>query len=237
MIECMSFSHDEYRDEMHSHPFGQLSLQRSGTTVFSTVDGERFMTPGRLSWIPPDFVHGFCSSNHMEGVCVFVEPEASRSMPDQIRIFRPNPFVETLIDKMFEKGGDLAKMQPMWQVIVDELCDAEPDDLYLPAPRDKKLRQMTDFLAANPAENLPVEYWAKQLHMAERTLIRRFRAETGMTIVQWRQHARVMAAIKLLTAGESVTQAALAVGYESLSAFIAVFKQVTGELPSQFTRK
>ncbi len=237
MIECISFTEEAYRDEMHSHPFGQLSLQHLGTTVFSTEDGERFMTPSRLCWIPPNFVHGFYSPGRMEGVSVFVPPEESQAMPNHISIFRTNPFIDALIQKMVGAEAGSRKIQHIWWVVVDELGSATPDELYLPAPKDKKLREMTDFLASNPAENLPVHYWAERLHMAERTLIRRFRAETGMTIVQWRQHARVMAAIKLLTAGESVTQAALSVGYESLSAFIAVFKQVTGELPSQFIRK
>jgi AraC-like DNA-binding protein len=237
MIECITFNQENYRDEAHSHSFGQVLLQEFGTTVFSTVDGERVMTPGRLCWIPPDFVHGFHSPSRIEGLSVFVPLEESRAMPNHISIFRASPFINALMQKMVENKSDSTKTQHLWWVMVDELSNTAPDELYLPAPQDKKLREMTDFLAANPAENLPVNYWAQKLYMAERTLIRRFRAETGMTIVQWRQHARVLAAIKLLTAGESVTQAALAVGYESLSAFIAVFKQVTGDLPSQFIRK
>lgn len=237
MIESITFNQETYKDEAHSHPFGQILLQRSGTTIFSTNDGERVMTPGRLCWMPPDFVHGFYSPSRMEGVSIFVPPEESQAMPNRISIFRVSLFVDALIQKMVECKADAIKAQHLWWVMVDELCNAVPDELYLPAPQSKNLREMTDFLAANPAENLPVNYWADKLHMAERTLIRRFRAETGMTIVQWRQHARVLEAIKLLTSGESVTQAALAVGYESLSAFIAVFKQVTGELPSQFIRK
>ncbi len=237
MIECIRFTEGAYRDEVHSHPFGQLSLQRVGTTVFSTEDGERFMTPGRLCWIPPEFMHGFYSPGRMEGLSAFIPPEESVAMPKRITIFRTNPFIDALMQKMAEAEEGSTQIQHIWWVVVDELSTATPDELYLPAPKDVKLREMTDFLASNPAENFPVQYWAERLHMAERTLIRRFRAETGMTIVQWRQHARVMAAIKLLTAGESVTQAALAAGYDSLSAFIAVFKQVTGELPSQFVRK
>lgn len=237
MIECITFDQENYRDEAHSHAHGQILLQRFGTTVFSTADGERVMTPGRVCWIPPNFVHGFYSPSRMEGVSIFVSADESRAMPHRISIFRANEFLDALIHKMVDRKNDASKIQHLWWVMEDELCSAVPDELYLPAPQSEKLREMTDFLAANPAENLPVSYWAKRLHMAERTLIRRFRAETGMTIVQWRQHARVLAAIKLLTAGESVTQAALAAGYESLSAFITVFKQVTGELPSQFIRR
>jgi len=237
MIECITFNQETYRDEAHSHPFGQILLQRFGTTVFSTDDGERTMTPGRLCWIPPDFVHGFYSPSRIEGVSIFVPAAEAQAMPKHISIFRASPFIDALIQKMVEGTGDETKLQHLWWVMVDELGNTPPDELYLPAPQSKQLREMTDFLAANCSENLSVKYWAERLHMAERTLIRRFRAETGMTIVQWRQHARVLAAIRLLSAGESVTQAALAVGYESLSAFIAVFKQVTGELPSQFARK
>lgn len=113
MIECITFDQESYRDEVHSHPFGQLSLQRVGTTVFSTEDGERFMTPGRLCWIPPEFVHGFYSPSRMEGVGVFVAPEESRAMPNHICIFRSNPFVDALTQKMVETNGDSIKLQHM----------------------------------------------------------------------------------------------------------------------------
>jgi AraC-like DNA-binding protein len=122
----------------------------------------------------------------------------------------------------------------LWGVLKDEIAVAERDDLHLPVPRDERLRMLTQLLAQNPADARSLDQWASVINVAPRTLVRKFRVETGMSFVAWRQRARVIQAIKLLNAGESVTDVALSVGYDSLSAFISVFKQITGVSPAQY---
>ena len=55
-----------------------------------------------------------------------------------------------------------------------------------------------------------------------------------MTFGRWQQQCRVLHALRRLAAGDSVTAAALAVGYDSTSAFIAMFKRVVGETPGAY---
>jgi AraC-like DNA-binding protein len=57
-------------------------------------------------------------------------------------------------------------------------------------------------------------------------------AETGLTYTAWRQRARLMRALELLAKGAAVTSVALDLGYDSVSAFIALFKRVLGVTPS-----
>jgi AraC-like DNA-binding protein len=125
-------------------------------------------------------------------------------------------------------------VQRLWGVLKDEIQVAERDDLHLPTPQDERLRMLTQLLAQNPSDARSLERWASAINVAPRTLVRKFRVETGMSFVAWRQRARVIQAIKLLNAGESVTEVALSVGYDSLSAFISVFKQITGVSPAQY---
>ncbi len=70
--------------------------------------------------------------------------------------------------------------------------------------------------------------------MSERSLIRKFNAETGMTFRQWRRQARLLEALERLAAGDSVTAVAFAVGYDSISAFIVAFREVFGETPKRY---
>jgi AraC-like DNA-binding protein len=65
-------------------------------------------------------------------------------------------------------------------------------------------------------------------------LTRRFAAETGMPFSEWRQRARLMRALELLMAGQPVTGIALDLGYDSLSAFIAMFRRSLGVSPSKY---
>lgn len=69
--------------------------------------------------------------------------------------------------------------------------------------------------------------------MSERTLIRRLRGETGMTFRQWRRQARLPGGLKRLVAGSPVTSVTLEVGHESVSAFVAAFREDLGEIPGR----
>jgi AraC-like DNA-binding protein len=57
-----------------------------------------------------------------------------------------------------------------------------------------------------------------------------------MTFGQWRQQARLLRALERLAGGEKVVDVALALGYESPSAFATMFKRQFGQTPSQFFR-
>jgi AraC-like DNA-binding protein len=56
--------------------------------------------------------------------------------------------------------------------------------------------------------------------MARRTFMRAFSAQAGMSFGRWRQQARLFAALEMLGQSKSVTEVAIAVGYDSVSAFI-----------------
>lgn len=79
-----------------------------------------------------------------------------------------------------------------------------------------------------------VETVVKGSGASRRTLERLFQSETGMTIGRWRQQLRLIHAVHLLASGSSVTSAALEVGYDSTSAFIAMFKQATETTPGRY---
>ena len=69
---------------------------------------------------------------------------------------------------------------------------------------------------------------------SERTLSRLFRAETGMTLPQWRARLRLQHALALLAAGEPVTSVAMACGFSSPSAFIETFRSAVGSTPGRY---
>jgi AraC-like DNA-binding protein len=71
--------------------------------------------------------------------------------------------------------------------------------------------------------------------LAPRSLARRFEDETGLT---WRavlRRMRVLRAIEELAAGDApITEIAFTVGYTSLSAFNAAFRQLTARTPTEY---
>ena len=71
----------------------------------------------------------------------------------------------------------------------------------------------------------------------ERTLKRRFRSATDMTLIDYLQNLRVEEAKRLLETGElPVESVSAAVGYEDTSFFRRLFKRRTGLTPAQYRR-
>ena len=72
------------------------------------------------------------------------------------------------------------------------------------------------------------------LHLGYRIESRLFRREAHMSFATWRQHVRLMEAMARLATGEPVTSVALDVGYNSPSAFTAMFRKSFGAAPTRY---
>jgi len=70
--------------------------------------------------------------------------------------------------------------------------------------------------------------------MGRRTFTRTFRRETGISFATWRQNVRLMEALSRLAIGQPVTTVAYDVGYNSPSAFTAMFRRAFGSAPTQY---
>jgi len=69
-----------------------------------------------------------------------------------------------------------------------------------------------------------------------RTLARLFVSETGLTFGSWRKRLLLQEAINRLDRGAPVTAVAFELGYQSLSAFIEMFRKELGVSPRQYAR-
>ncbi|MFK5953543.1 MAG: AraC family transcriptional regulator [Desulfobacterium sp.] len=94
--------------------------------------------------------------------------------------------------------------------------------------------KVTNSLEESPADNRTLDSWGEMAGATGRTLARLFVKETGMTFRQWRQQARLIEALSLLAQGMPVKEVAFDVGYESVSAFIHMFRKSLGCTPGQF---
>jgi AraC-like DNA-binding protein len=106
--------------------------------------------------------------------------------------------------------------------------------LDLPLPRDARLGRICRALSAEPGTTRTLSEWGRDAGASPRTLARLFVKETGLTFAAWRQQARLLAATAMLGAGEPITRIALDLGYESPSAFTAMFKRALGAPPSHY---
>jgi AraC-like DNA-binding protein len=111
----------------------------------------------------------------------------------------------------------------------------QPSPVTVPAGRSRELRRALALTGERFGGDCRFEDIARDVGLVPRSLARRFEDECGMP---WRtvvRRMRVLRAIEELALGEdSVTTIAHAVGYTSLSAFNAAFRDLTGRTPTQY---
>ncbi len=110
-----------------------------------------------------------------------------------------------------------------------------PSPVTIPAGQSPEVRHAMTLTSDGLGDDIRFEDVAHDVGLAPRSLARRFEDECAMT---WRavlRRMRVLRAIEQLAAGEdSVTTIAHRVGYTSLSAFNAAFRDLTGRTPTQY---
>lgn len=117
--------------------------------------------------------------------------------------------------------------------------------LLLISPHGKNLRQLNtigtqnnqvvqaiDWLRRNYKNPLKVDVLARQVSMSPSTLHRHFKLLTGISPLQYHKQLRLYEAQRLmLVENERVSNAALNVGYESVTQFNREYKRLFGEPP------
>lgn len=102
---------------------------------------------------------------------------------------------------------------------------------------DSVVRGCEDWLGEHFTESGALQQVVDRAQIPERTLKRRFRAATGMTLIEYLQNLRVEKAKRLLEDDAlPVDEISAATGYEDASFFRRLFKRRTGLTPSQYRR-
>jgi transcriptional regulator GlxA family with amidase domain len=108
---------------------------------------------------------------------------------------------------------------------------------HIPAPQGSTLEPLLTWLQDNLGQDLTLPGIAAEAGLSTRTLIRRFRDQTGTTPLQWLHRARIRRAQHLLeTTQHSVERIAEQVGFGSATAFRDRFKRTTGISPNAYRR-
>ena len=119
------------------------------------------------------------------------------------------------------------------ELALDEVERSSILPFDLPMPTDPRLCRVVKTIRQHPEDNRSLLDWAEVANVSDRTLARLFRHETGLSFRQWRQQARLTAAMSALTNGISPIKAASIAGFNSQPAFGAAFRRGFGITPGQ----
>lgn len=221
---------------MHRHRRAQVLYGATGIMQVDTAGGTWTVPTQRAVLIPPETDHQVL----MEGVStrsLYIEPVVAPWFPARCQVVE----VSTLLRELLLAAVDLpaaydqrGRDGALVDLVLHEIRSVTPLPFDLPMPVDETLRRRCQAFLAAPGIHETPHQWATALAVSTRTFNRLFCTQTGLTFQQWRQRACVLHAIRLLSAGMTVTRVAAALGYETPAAFAAMFGRQAGATPSSF---
>jgi AraC-like DNA-binding protein len=231
----------EYADghviRTHSHPWHQLVYASRGVMTVRTPVGSWVVPAHRGVWVPASTRHSIEMSGPVSLRTLYLAPSLSKSLPDRCRAIAVSPLLKELILRIVELNS-LSVRVPVHahliSVLIDHLKTMEAEPTHLPMPRDRRARRIVTLLNERPSDKRSLRELSRVAGASKRTIERLFKAETALGFGRWRQQFRLGHALRLLAAGESVTAAALEVGYDSTSAFVAAFRATFGKTPGRY---
>ncbi len=240
----VSFRTESYRSgtrfPLKVQPWGELLYALSGVCEIE-VDGKRFLSPPSYGiWIPPGIPHEAWSREDMVYVTTYVAPDLCRSLPKTVRTLALSTLLKAILGDFSDRGVTLPTTpadRRLALVLVDQIGLAPQFDSYLPFAEDRLLAGIVDAFHADPGERRSLAEWARQIGVTERTLSRRWLSGFGISFNEWRLRLKLVRALSMLDGGAKVQEVARTLGYSDASAFIAMFRRMTGTSPSALHRK
>jgi AraC-like DNA-binding protein len=225
--------------DWHQHARGQLVHAVHGVMMVAAQGGQWIVPPTRAIWMPAGVAHQIRCVGVVHMRSLYILPDAAPQLPARAHAVGVSPLLRELIQAAVAIAAPYvpdSRDGRLMRLLLDELHALPVLPLHLPQPADERLRRICARIAERPDDVSTLADWSATLGIDAKTIQRLFAREAGMTFGQWRQQARLLHGMERLAVGEKVVDVALALGYESPSAFAAMFKRQFGETPSAFFR-
>lgn len=218
----------------HTHAWAQLAYASRGVLRVTTTGTTWMVPPSRAIWVPPHVTHEVVIVEEAYLRTVYLDESIVPDGLDACRVVEVTGLLRELIVALDARALSSARERLLCGLVLDELSHAEPLPLAVPMPEEKRLRMLCESVLAQPAHAESLEHWASEVGASTRTISRLFKQELGVSFSQWRQQALLARAIPLLNQGRALSHVARELGYQSQSAFSAMFRRAFGESPRAF---
>lgn len=227
------------RIEEHAHAWPQLVFAERGALAVAAADRHWVVPPSRALWVPAGLPHEVETLGEVWLRTLYLALPSASGPGEALCVLDVSPLLRELIletvrlDALEEANpvhGHLAAL------IADQLGKAMKLKLDLPLPKDARARRVADRARADLRHTVTLAELAADCGASARTIERLFQAETRLSFGQWRQQARLQHALRRLAESAEVATVAGECGYESVSAFVSMFRQALGVTPGQYLR-
>lgn len=187
--------------------------------------------------MPEDIEHRIRIAGDVAMRTIYVQPQNRPSLPTCCEVIEVSPLLREAIIAAtgivldYRDGG---RDQRVMELILDEIEVAPRLLLHVPLPRNANLLQLCERMIAEPAEPVTLEGLAAEMSVSGRTVARLFHREVGMSFGDWRRRMCLLLSLPRLASGASILQVSIEHGYDSPSAFSAMFRRALGVSPTEY---
>lgn len=231
---------DGHREHLHVHEEqAQLKWPSTGIASVRTPAGIFVAPPAYAVWIPARLRHGGMYSGEVFEQNAYVLEEHCGAFPKHCCLVPIGPELRDALAGAVanEEAYGLRSHDDdvaLLALLEREVTDALRRPLALTCPEASPLQSMFNSLWRHPEDSRTFSRWAIELGISERSLLRRFQHETGLSFREWCKRARVHRALQRLGTGSSVGDVAAELGYRSTSAFVQAFRATLGVTPARY---
>jgi AraC-like DNA-binding protein/quercetin dioxygenase-like cupin family protein len=232
---------DGYELPEHDHAWAQVVFAERGVLSVQATTMSWVVPPQRCLWVPPGVAHRVRCVSEVRMRTVYVSPKRAATVGKSVQVLDVSPLLRELILEVVRVGvldDAIAAHRALALLLLTNLGDASPLGLSLKLPTDPRARAVAHrvcaSLKAGREDTATLARLTEGVGVSTRTAERLFADETGMSFGRWRQQARLQFAVRRLVEGVPVSTIALECGYESVSAFVNMFKRALGTTPGQY---
>ncbi|MBP6019530.1 MAG: helix-turn-helix transcriptional regulator [Burkholderiaceae bacterium] len=221
------------------HEMGQLTFALNGVMVVSSPDGHWVVPPTRALWLAPNVRHRVRTLGRVRTRTITLHPVAAPNLPQRSCVLNVTPLLRELLNVLDDspcRDPSNHRNQLLTELLLEEMSRPCSLPLSLPTPREPRVGRICSYIQENLDDNKSLQDWSVELGLHSRTLHRLFIKEVGMSFVQWRQQAKLLAALEWLAEGRKILSVALDLGYQTQSAFTVMFRRSLGITPSDFIK-
>lgn len=225
-----------HRLSWHRHGVGQVLHAVQGTMLVETMAGRWVVPVGRALWLPPRAPHALTMAGDVEMRTAYVAEARLRGCAlaaGAVKVIEASPLLRACLLGLFDDESAPQRRAALITLLIDEVQRAPDASTFLPMPADPRVLAVARAVLSAPGQDSAAEDLAQAAGLSMRSLSRAFPLETGLTFKSWRQRARIMTAVTMLSGGSAPKQVAAALGFSSQAAFAAAFRAVMRRSPTQ----
>ncbi|MGH1492553.1 MAG: AraC family transcriptional regulator [Acidimicrobiales bacterium] len=234
-VRSYSITHPPGRVSLPTQPgWDYLVFAHSGLFTAMT-DDQAWTIPANRALCVPDGTRVRIETTRRAAIrCLYLD-ESLAALGDELRVVNLTPLTRELMSHAVATAPmslETPANEATIVLLAERLANEPGAPLHLALPADEAAKEVASSMMCNPALDLADHLRAANAN--RRTVERRFKSETRMSLGQWRRRARILAAVTMLSRGDSVTRVAVTVGYASPSSFVSAFRSELGSPPREF---